>query len=212
MSQVPDAVPASPGDENAWSAARWEPAPEAVPLPVQRLAADPLVPGWGVTDGAVTAPDAVGTAAVLGDPTVVGRPPDADEPVAPRESSAGRTRPMVWVALSALLVGGLVYGGIVIAGRMVTHSVEQQIGQVPAVRVAMQLVAAGRAMDLYRADAGTYPTDLAQVTSDGYTPQSDVTIQVVPVSGGGYCLAGGPAGQTPTAWYSGTAVSQTPCG
>jgi hypothetical protein len=212
MSQVPDAVPASPGDENTWSAARWEPSPEVVPLPVQRLAADPLVPGWGVTDGAVTAPDGGGTGAVIGDPTVVGRAPDPDDPVTPREPSAGRTRPMAWVALGAVLLGGLVYGGVVVAGRMVTHSVEQQIGQVPAVRVAMQLVAAGRAMDLYRADAGAYPTDPAQATSYGYTPQSDVTIQVVPVSGSGYCLAGGPAGGTPTAWYSGTTVSQTPCG
>ena len=206
MSQSPDSVAASPAPRAAWTVAQWQPEPDAVPLPAQRLAADPpVVPGWGTAELA-------GSSA--GDPTASPH----DDRTAPgdgitRVPEARPPRAMRWVVLGALLLGGLVYGGILLAGRMVTQSVEQQVGHLPAVQVATQLVAAGRAMDLYRTDHGSYPADLTQLAPYGFVPATSVSVELVPTSAAGYCLAGGLAGQTPTAWYAGAgAVTQTPCG
>jgi hypothetical protein len=131
--------------------------------------------------------------------------PEVDEPKGP-------DRTMYWVIGGAVLVAAFVFLCIVVGQKLVNGSVQQQMDQLAGVKVSAQLTAAGRAMDLYRASTGAYPTDVASLRDVGYTPQDGVTIQVVPIVGPDYCLAGGPSGEAPTSWYTGTTgLTQTPC-
>ena len=196
MSQDPERGPLGPRDDAPWPQATWQPEPGVVPLPVQRHPADPQLPGWAIAE------------------------PGAPSRLTPREQPVGRGKPsqapdhtMRWVVVIALLAGAVVAVGIVVGGRLVGRSVEQEVGTVPDVRVTAQLIAAGHAMDLYRAEARTAPADLTPLAEYGYRPDDKVTVRIVPVTGTGYCLAGGPVGAAPTLWYSDAGgLSHTPCG
>ena len=46
----------------------------------------------------------------------------------------------------------------------------------------------------------------------GFRPSAEVSVRMVPVTSG-YCLAGGPTGKAPTAWYSDSGgLTTSPCG
>lgn len=180
-----------PGPDAAWAAAQWQPAPDVSPMPVQRQPADPLVPGWGVAEPGSLPPP----------PTRL-----TDEPARRPD------RTMVWVAGAAIVVAGLVFAGVAVGGGLFARSTQHELGTVSYVQVTTQLISAGDAIALYRAQTGADPTDLASLGEYGFRPSSDVTVQIVPVASG-YCLAGGPAGQPPTAWYSdGRGLATSPCG
>ena len=194
--QSPGHGPAGPEGPGHWSQARWQPEPGVVPIPVQRHPADPQLGGWAIAEpGAATipAPDA-------------GTTPGDHAPQRPDHT-------MRWVVVGAVLAGALVTAGVVLGGKLVEQSVEHQVSTLPDLKVTTQLAAAGHALDLYRAEAGTNPVDLTPLAQYGFRPDDDVTVQILPVSGDGYCLAGGPAGEAPTEWYSDAdGLTQTPCG
>jgi hypothetical protein len=119
---------------------------------------------------------------------------------------------MAWVVAAAVVVGGLVFGGVALGGRLVARSTQRQLDTVTSVQVSTQLISAGDAIAVYRAQTGTYPTDLALLGDLGFRPSAQVSVRMVPVTSG-YCLAGGPAGKAPTAWYSDSGgLMTTPCG
>jgi hypothetical protein len=219
MSEGPEPTAAGP-EEPRWAATTWQPAADVEPLPVQRHVLDPLVPGWGVDEPHLSLSPAQDPAAVE---HVAPMTPDVLEGEAPTEETtnddavaaeapAEPDRTMLWVVLGALLVAALVFLAIVVGQNLVTGSVQQQVDQIAGAKVSAELTAAGRAMDLYRASTGAYPTDIASLGTVGYTPQDGITIQVVPTVGADYCLAGGPSGEAPTSWYSGaTGPTHTPC-
>ncbi len=234
MPERPNPTPDPSEPDTAWSAARWQPDPDADPLPVQPYASDPLVPGWGVAEPSQSpAPidDAVPGPAIppvvangnemaaggkpLEDPSETGDTADQpiDEPPAADAPPAASERTMIWVAAGAVVLGVLVFLAIVVGQRVADDTVGQQLSSLPGVRIGTQLVAAGRAMDMYRQQNGAYATDLGSLADYGFEPASDVTVQLVPIAGAGFCLAGGPVGDSPTAWYSSSTeqVVHTPC-
>lgn len=195
---------------------------------MQRYASDPLVPGWGIfepspsvstVDGADDHPAPLMPAAeaLAAESAPASSTPDEQDaqPTDPSGDDAAvpRDRAMGWVAAGAVLLGVLVFVAIVVGQRLVQDTVGQQLSSLPGVRVATQLVAAGHAMDMYREQTGAYPTDLRLLADYGYQPENDVSVQLVPISGTGYCLAAGPAGEPPTAWYPSSAaqVVHSPC-
>ena len=189
--------PASQQGEAPWLGAQWQPAPDVEPMPVQRHAADPLVPEWGLAEqGPFAAPPA---------------PKDAS----PRDEPARRPdRTMVWVVGGAVLVGALVFAAIAAGGHLFAKSVEHQLDTVTDIQISTQLISAADALTLYRAQTGEYPADLTSLSQYGFIPDKAVTVQLVPTTGTRYCLAAGPAGKAPTAWFAGDGQgpTKTPCG
>ncbi|OJV80294.1 MAG: hypothetical protein BGO37_02670 [Cellulomonas sp. 73-92] len=182
-------------EPGSWGAAQWQPEADVPPMPVQRQPSDPLVPGWGVVE---PGPGAV---------------PALPSPPAP--AGVPRRRPdgtMVWVVVAAIVVGGLVFVAVVVGGRLVARSTQRELDAVTTARVSSQLMAAADAIQVFRAQTGTYPTDLASLGDLGFRPSAEVTVQLIPVASG-YCLAGAPAGKAPTAWYSDSGgLTTSPCG
>ncbi len=100
---------------------------------------------------------------------------------------------------SALLAVALVAVG---ATALEWWAAPQPVGAASVERVSEEIALAAAAEEAYFEEHGSYTAVTERLAPFGWTSVSDVTVTIVSVGSGRFCLSAGPAGGEPTAWLT----------